>query len=185
MNTLNCLFAVTFQQYQTHRGRASSTWKFSNIKRMCADSLITHRQQEQTKIKWLRIKVTAHVKTGRHKPSFSFLWGVFISSCFVFVPSCSAHSHHLSLLPWVFFFLRLSLLCPLLCCVPDRLAFLNDRLSLQDAARYTRELFILGYEAKRTKGKKKRRINTLAKWRESRGKWREAEMGSGWRGRVI
>lgn len=36
--------------------------------------------------------------------------------------------------------------------VRDRLAFLNDRLSLKEASSYFGELFVLKYEAKRTWG---------------------------------
>lgn len=68
----------------------------------------------------------------------------------------------------------------MLYCVPDRLAFLNDRLSLQDASRCTRELFILGHEAKRTKGKKKKNKHLGQMQREQGGnegrqKWEAVE----------
>lgn len=36
--------------------------------------------------------------------------------------------------------------------MPDRLAFLNDRLSLREASSYFGELFVLKYEAKGTRG---------------------------------
>lgn len=64
--------------------------------------------------------------------------------------------------------------------VPDRLVFLNDRLSLREASSYFGELFVLKYEAKGTRGGSGE-VGGVVDWKVRR-RWREEGRGwgSGW-----
>ncbi len=65
------------------------------------------------------------------------------------------------------------------CCVPDRLAFLNDRLSLWEASSYSCEPFALQYEGKSMREGRGERERGVAEWKERR-RWRAAGKGQQW-----